>query len=40
LVGLAGVLGIDPEDALRSVTLAARDRIVDIERSSGPGSSA
>jgi uncharacterized protein YabN with tetrapyrrole methylase and pyrophosphatase domain len=36
LVGLAGRLGIDPEEALRKVSLAARDRIIDIERSAEP----
>jgi tetrapyrrole methylase family protein / MazG family protein len=36
LVSLAGRLGIDPEEALRKVSLAARDRIIDIERSAEP----
>ncbi len=37
LVGVAGELGVDPEEALRTAALAARDRIVDIERSRDPG---
>jgi len=40
LVGLAVQLGVDPEEALRAAALVARDRIVDIERSAGPGSTA
>jgi tetrapyrrole methylase family protein/MazG family protein len=35
LVGLAGALGVDPEESLRRASLAARDRIIDIERSIG-----
>jgi tetrapyrrole methylase family protein/MazG family protein len=34
LVGLAGDLGVDAEEALRASALAVRDRIVDVERSS------
>jgi hypothetical protein len=42
LVGWADDLGVDAEEALRVRALAARDRIVDVERSSaaesaGPG---
>ncbi|HXR53638.1 MAG TPA: MazG family protein [Acidimicrobiales bacterium] len=38
LVGVAGELGVDPEEALRAAALGARDRIVDTERSRDPGS--
>jgi tetrapyrrole methylase family protein/MazG family protein len=33
LVGVAGDIGVDPEEALRASALVERDRIVDIERS-------
>jgi tetrapyrrole methylase family protein/MazG family protein len=34
LVGLAGDLGVDAEEALRARAMAARDQIIDVERSS------
>ncbi len=40
LVGLAGDLGVDAEEALRASALAVRDRIVDVERSSETDSAA